>query len=193
MKQEEVKQIIEQWKEKNNVRLYTPYKYFEGLPTKKLVILKLQEMHKNKNEKDVTKIKFQTDKVRKSQKRSPYHEIFEERFGISSASSFEEKAKKTGIPLDIIESVFRKGVAAWKSGHRVGTTSVQWGKARVDSFLTLGCAAFSGDASLLQEAYDRIKNTKKGKIFFAQKPSCPASKIKNYKKRSNFPSFLSSV
>jgi hypothetical protein len=193
MKKEEIVAIIQAWKKDKNIRLYSPFKYFKGLNTKELVITKLEEMYRNKNEKDVTKIKFKTDQGIKNTKRSPYHDIFEERFQIPASSSFEVKAKKTGVPLDIIKRVFQKGVAAWKYGHRPGTTPVQWGNARVDSFLVLGCAAFSGDASLLKELHDRVQHTKKGKAFLSQKPSCPKSKLNMYKSRSNFPSFLTNI
>ena len=190
MLKEETLRIIDEWKLKNKIKLYTPYKYFKGLDTKRKVISKLNDMNNFKNEKDVTKVEFQTDKGFKNTKKSPYHATFEKRFGISSASSFEQKSKATGVPVDIIQRVFKKGVAAWKSGHRPGTTSVQWGKARVDSFLVLGCAAFSGDANLLQELYDRRGSSKKLAAFFKQTPSCPKYKLDNYRKRSSFPSFI---
>ena len=40
------------------------------------------------------------------------------------------------MPLSILRKVFDRGVAAWKTGHRPGTTAVQWGLARVNSFAT---------------------------------------------------------
>ena len=40
------------------------------------------------------------------------------------------------MPLGILKKVFDRGVAAWKTGHRPGTTAVQWGLARVNSFVT---------------------------------------------------------
>ena len=36
----------------------------------------------------------------------------------------------------LLKQVFKRGVAAWKTGHRPGTTAVQWGLARVNSFVT---------------------------------------------------------
>ena len=36
--------------------MYTPYKYFRGLDTSKLVVMKLEEMNNFKNEKNVAKI-----------------------------------------------------------------------------------------------------------------------------------------
>jgi|TARA_B110000503_G_scaffold62168_1_gene98522 hypothetical protein len=50
--------------------------------------------------------------------------------------SLKDKAKKSGMPYGILKKVFDRGVAAWRTGHRPGTTPVQWGLARVNSFAT---------------------------------------------------------
>jgi len=50
--------------------------------------------------------------------------------------SLKDKAEKSGMPLNILKKVFDRGVAAWRTGHRPGTTPVQWGLARVNSFAT---------------------------------------------------------
>lgn len=50
--------------------------------------------------------------------------------------SLKKKAEKTGMPMSVLRSVYNRGVAAWKSGHRPGTTPEQWGHARVNSFVT---------------------------------------------------------
>jgi hypothetical protein len=54
----------------------------------------------------------------------------------NTESALKKKADKSGMPLGILRKVFDRGVAAWKSGHRPGTTAVQWGLARVNSFVT---------------------------------------------------------
>ena len=117
MNKEKTLQIIDQWKQKHNIRMYTPYKYFRGLDTSKLVVMKLEEMNNFKNEKNVAKIKFTTDQlVRKKKnfttKKSIYHQKFEDQFRISSNASLEDKAEVTGVPIDIIQQVYAKGVAA---------------------------------------------------------------------------------
>ena len=50
--------------------------------------------------------------------------------------ALKNKAEKSGMPYGILKKVFDRGVAAWKSGHRPGTTPAQWGMARVNSFAT---------------------------------------------------------
>ena len=50
--------------------------------------------------------------------------------------AIKKKADKSGMPYGILKKVFDRGVAAWRTGHRPGTTPVQWGLARVNSFVT---------------------------------------------------------
>lgn len=60
----------------------------------------------------------------------------------------KDKSEKTGISFSILKQVFDRGVAAWKSGHRPGTTPIQWGYARVNSFATGGKTQKTADADL---------------------------------------------
>jgi len=46
------------------------------------------------------------------------------------------KAKKSGMPYGILKKVYDRGMAAYKTGHRPGTTAQQWAFARVNSFTT---------------------------------------------------------
>ena len=41
------------------------------------------------------------------------------------------------MPYGILMKVYNRGMAAWRTGHRPGTTPQQWGMARVNSFVTL--------------------------------------------------------
>ena len=49
--------------------------------------------------------------------------------------SFADKSKKSGISVATLKKVYDRGVAAWKGGHRPGTTPQQWGHARVNAFI----------------------------------------------------------
>lgn len=51
-------------------------------------------------------------------------------------TALKNKAEKTGISYGILKKVYDRGVAAWRTGHRPGTTPAQWGMARVNSFAT---------------------------------------------------------
>ena len=46
------------------------------------------------------------------------------------------KAEKSKMPYGILKKVYDRGMAAWKTGHRPGTTPQQWAFARVNSFIT---------------------------------------------------------
>ena len=59
-------------------------------------------------------------------------------------SGLAAKAKKSGISQSILRSVYNRGMAAWKSGHRPGTTPQQWAMARVNSFITKGSGTWGG-------------------------------------------------
>ena len=51
-------------------------------------------------------------------------------------AALKKKAEKSGMPLGVLRQVYNRGVAAWRTGHRPGTTPQQWGLARVNSFVT---------------------------------------------------------
>ena len=47
-----------------------------------------------------------------------------------------KKSEKSKIPYGILKQVYNRGMAAWRTGHRPGTTPQQWAFARVNSFIT---------------------------------------------------------
>lgn len=51
-----------------------------------------------------------------------------------------KKSDKSGIAYGILKKVYDRGMAAWRTGHRPGTTPQQWAFARVNSFITGGGA-----------------------------------------------------
>jgi len=65
-------------------------------------------------------------------------------FGENSEAGLKKKADATGMSLSILRQVYNRGVAAWKSGHRPGTTPEQWGYARVNSFVTKSKGTWGG-------------------------------------------------
>ena len=66
----------------------------------------------------------------------------------SADKSIEKKSKASGISASILKQVYKRGVAAWRTGHRPGTTPEQWGHARVNSFITGGKTRTTADADL---------------------------------------------
>ena len=86
-----------------------------------------------------------TAKTKPSKHTKKYNKMFGESlltfedFAIDEGSAdagLKKKADKSGMPLGILKQVYKRGVAAWRTGHRPGTTPQQWGFARVNSFVT---------------------------------------------------------
>lgn len=63
----------------------------------------------------------------------------------------KKKAEKSGISYGTLKKVYDRGVAAWRTGHRPGTTPQQWGYARVNSFITGGKTRTTADADLAKK------------------------------------------
>ena len=73
------------------------------------------------------------------------------------------KAKATGISKSILKSVYAKGLAAWKTGHRPGVGQHQWAMGRVNSFVTGSGGARKADADLWAKAKAAKARKKKRK------------------------------
>jgi hypothetical protein len=70
-------------------------------------------------------------------------------------TGLKKKAEETGVPIGILRAVMRRGMAAWKTGHRPGANEQQWGYARVNAFLTKGDGTWGGaDKDLAKEVRD---------------------------------------
>lgn len=186
MKKEDVLNILQELK--HGVRVYTPFKYFKGLKTREEVIERYDEIRKKKDVKGYAGSAFSTDLKYKT-KESKYTTLFYERY--PNAASIIEKSRATGMPLDILEKVFEKGRAAWRTGHRVGATPEQWGYARVHSFLVLGCTAFGSDFKLLREGIGRMSASERQR-FVQQPVSCPRSTLESsfFKKMKGWSTFV---
>jgi hypothetical protein len=77
----------------------------------------------------------------------------------SPEKALRNKAEETGVSYNILDQVYRRGVAAWRTGHRPGTTPEQWGLARVNSFLTGGKTQKTTDADLWAKHMKTEENT----------------------------------
>jgi len=141
---------------------YLPIKYFRGL----------SKTRKAQRKREIAKygrlswknprayVGFKTDQGVKT-KTSSYTEQWKRRF--PTATSLEEKAKVTGVPLTLIKESYNRGMAAWRTGHRPGATQQQWGYARVHSMLLCGKTALTTDADLVRKA----KESKGGDLWYS--------------------------
>lgn len=90
-----------------------------------------------------------TAKTKLSKHTLKYRQMYgEENIEESSMEGLKKKAEKSGISYGILKKVYDRGVAAWRTGHRPGTTPSQWGYARVNSFITGGKTRRTADADL---------------------------------------------
>ena len=100
----------------------------------------------------VTKVKQTAQKIRKSMSRGSTiptpkkEEVLDEKI-----AGLVKKSDKSGVSYSILKQVYNRGMAAWRTGHRPGTTPQQWAFARVNSFLT-GGGARKADADLWSKA-----------------------------------------
>ena len=69
----------------------------------------------------------------------------------ASDTGLANKADESGISKSILKQVYDRGMAAWRTGHRPGTTPEQWGMARVNSFITGGKTRTTADADLWKQ------------------------------------------
>ena len=74
----------------------------------------------------------------------------------TSDAGLAKKAAKSGVSIGTLRKVYRRGVAAWNSGHRPGTTPQQWGMARVNSYITKGKGTYHGADKDLHERDSRL-------------------------------------
>ena len=68
-----------------------------------------------------------------------------------------KKSDQTGVPYGILKKSYDRGMAAWKTGHRPGTTPQQWAFARVNSMLTGGKADPDLQAKIKKGGYKKKK------------------------------------
>jgi hypothetical protein len=129
---------------------YFPAKYFQGLSTRKASLRKRELTRRKKMSFKNPKayVPFKTDKGVKTRK-SSYTERFHRKYpGVKSLS---EIAKATGISKSILDTVYDRGMAAWRTGHRPGASQQAWGMARVHSFVMKGKTWRTADADLARK------------------------------------------
>ena len=129
-----------------------PKKYVAGLSDKEK---KSHDRHLEKQGKksDSDKSAYKqspADKVAKT-KTSVHTTKYKQMFG-EEIKGLKNKAEKSGMPYPILKQVYDRGMAAWKGGHRPGTTPQQWAFARVNSFVTKSSGTWGkADADLAKK------------------------------------------
>jgi hypothetical protein len=120
-------------------KIYAPPKYYRGLSDLRDVETRYKKMLlKNYSP-------FKTDEKVKT-RTSSYTTSFRKKY--PGVKSLPDIAKATGISLRTLKTVYDRGLAAWRTGHRPGATPQQWGYARVHSFVMKGKTYHTADADL---------------------------------------------
>ena len=120
--------------------IYAPLKYFRGLKTLKDVETRYKKMLKK------TYTNFKTDEGIKT-RTSSYTQKFRKKYG-QNVKSLPEISKATGVPLKTLQTIYNRGLAAWRTGHRPGASPQAWAYARVYSFVMKGKTYYTADKDL---------------------------------------------
>mgnify|MGYP003676350208 FL=1 len=83
-------------------------------------------------------------KTKPSKHTQKYKKMFGEENIEEAIEGLKNKSEKSGISYGVLKKVYDRGMAAWKGGHRPGTTPQQWAFARVNSFITKGKGTWGG-------------------------------------------------
>lgn len=96
-------------------------------------------------------------------------------------SGLAKKAAASGISIGTLRKVYNRGMAAWNSGHRPGTTPQQWGMARVNSYITKGKTYHTADKDLHEEEMEEAANAaQQAAIAIAMKKAGKKPKNEEY-------------
>ena len=125
---------------KSEGKIYAPLEYFRGLNTLKNVETRYKKMLK----RDYTP--FKTDKKVET-RTSSYTSKFRKKY--PGVTKLKDISKVTGIHLKTLKTVYDRGLAAWRTGHRPGATAQAWAYARVHSFVMKGKTYYTADKNLI--------------------------------------------
>jgi len=125
-------------------------------------------------------------KTKESKHTKKYRDMYgEETINEDATAALKKKAEKSGISLSILRKVYNRGVAAWRTGHRPGTTPEQWGLARVNSFITKGKGTWGKADKDLASKVKKESVDESLKVTQAQIKGAAKSMSSNYIEKSS--------
>lgn len=140
-----------------------PKKYVSGLSTATSIARKRHwDKTKKMDDNNPSAYKLapgdKNAKTKQSKYTKKYYSLYGEDIDIelteAANSALSKKADKSGVSLSTLKKVYARGVAAWRTGHRPGTTPQQWGFARVNSYITKGKTYHTADKDLREDEVD---------------------------------------
>ena len=114
-----------------------PAKYLEGLPDK-VARARAEEIIMRRKAGVKTSKPLPGDRAARSKgmKGSKWTRMYKQKYGADSGTTRAAVARDTGIPVAIINEVYKRGVGASRtSGHRPGANDSSWALARVHAFV----------------------------------------------------------
>ena len=140
--------------------MYWPEKYYRGLTRKQNLQRKRSATRRTKMSWKDPKayVPFKSDQGVKTRK-SSYTERFHKKY--PGVKTLPEISKATGVPVKTLQTVYDRGMAAWRTGHRPGATQQQWSYPRVSSFLLCGKTHYTADSDQV-----RFARKTKGRKWF---------------------------
>ena len=123
-----------------------------------------------------TKPSKYTNKMKKK-----FPDLYKETVEENADKSLAKKAEASGISVSILKQVYKRGVAAWRTGHRPGTTPEQWGHARVNSFISGGKTRTTADADLWKKHKGKSEEVEEQQDIQSKKYLRTHPKLKNLK------------
>jgi hypothetical protein len=136
--------------------MYWPQKYHRGLTRTQNAQRKRSATRRTKLSWTDPKayVPFKSDTGAKT-RRSSYSSRFHRKY--PGAKTLPEIATATGVSTATLQTVYNRGLAAWRTGHRPGASQHAWGMARVHSFVLHGKTYRTADADLARKTSRRKK------------------------------------
>jgi hypothetical protein len=138
-----------------------PHRYYSGLTHTQALARKaeIRKFGKMDWRNPKAYVGFKTNSFAKTKRSSSYTDQWNKLF--PEAKSLEERSAVTGVPLGIIKTVYNRGMAAWRTGHRPGQTPQSWSYPRVSSFLLCGKTHYGSDSDQVRLARSQSAKAKK--------------------------------
>jgi len=148
-----------------------PTKYYSGL-TKKQALERKKEIKKFgkmnwKNPKAY--VGFKTNTYAKHKRKSSYTAQWDRLF--PNTKTLKQRSQVTGVPEKYLQTVYNRGMAAWRTGHRPGQNPQSWSYPRISSFLLCGKTHYTTDSDQVRLAK---KESAKARKWFRR---CKTSKL----------------
>ena len=121
---------------------------------------------------------FKTNTYAKHKRKSSYTAQWDRLF--PNTKTLKQRSQVTGVPEKYLQTVYNRGMAAWRTGHRPGQNPQSWSYPRISSFLLCGKTHYTTDSDQVRLAK---KESAKARKWFRR---CKTSKGLKYDKNEGY-------